>query len=242
MKPMVIILIGAIITIVGGLVTAYGTYLQNRNSSQKSQLLLDKVSAQETTINELRKENSDLHFKLEQTSSKIFDRVRGGQNYIYVEVIPNAKSEPFAILKNDNKYPVYKVLVEVTDYEKAVNCFTHKQDSKNVYNLKCFEACSKFFELDELGVGEYYLNDIASNLNIETKVSGKYQIRFKTRYKKFYQLLIFKKVDRNIISTSQIYEEKNGAYTLVHQIKSNLLGWEVDFDKEFHLGVISYMK
>lgn len=67
MKPMTLILIGALIAILGGFIGAFGTWKQNKSSSEKSSRIetgVNKgVSIGETTKSEvlsLRKENQDL--------------------------------------------------------------------------------------------------------------------------------------------------------------------------------------
>src|SRR5437660_959947 len=107
MKPMTIILIGALIAILGGIIGAVGTWKHNKNSSEKSTrieegvtrgvvlgettnsevvqlrkqnetlltqaiLLNNKVESQSLTIDNLRKENTELYSKLSKASLDIY--------------------------------------------------------------------------------------------------------------------------------------------------------------------------
>jgi hypothetical protein len=111
MKPMNIILIGAIIAILGGIITAFGTWKQNKNSSEKSTRIEDgvnkgnaeiinlrkeneslillakgqdqKIDNQSVLIDSLRKENIDLYTKLATSSLDIYNNLSGGDSYCY---------------------------------------------------------------------------------------------------------------------------------------------------------------
>jgi hypothetical protein len=121
MKPMTIILIGAIIVIVGGFVGAIGTWKHNKSSSDKStrieqgvnkgvslgentnseviqlrqqnenlitqsQTLTQKIDSQSKTIDDLRKENSELYSKLAEKSLAIYENLTGGDSNCYMQI------------------------------------------------------------------------------------------------------------------------------------------------------------
>lgn len=72
-KPMTIISIGAIIAVLGGLVTAFGTYLHNKKSSEKTDRIEKGVNRNidigETTsgeVRELKDRNIELKDKVDE--------------------------------------------------------------------------------------------------------------------------------------------------------------------------------
>jgi hypothetical protein len=69
-KPMVIILIGAIITIVGGVLTAVGTYRQNKSSSSKSDAIFVNTGLTVDGVKKLQAENVDLKNEVKSLSGK----------------------------------------------------------------------------------------------------------------------------------------------------------------------------
>ncbi len=202
----------------------------------QNQELLEKVDRQESLIDNLRKENTDLYTKLAHASKEIFDNMKGGQEAIFVLIKSFKPNEHICVLQNNNKYPVYELLVEITNYEDLNNCKSIVDNNKLVVDYPCFLNCSKDFKIQELGVGEYYLNDIA------TRESGKYQIRFKSRNKTFYQQLIYRKNNGIVYTASRLFEFRNGELKLVKNIPSNNKDWKVDIDKEFSKGIITLLK
>lgn len=85
LKPMTIILIGAIIVVIGGIVGALGTYLHNRNSSQKTDRIEDGVKKNigiGKTTNEdvkiLQVQNNSLQSKVDEllklTTSEVVNK------------------------------------------------------------------------------------------------------------------------------------------------------------------------
>jgi hypothetical protein len=109
------ILAGSIIAIIGGLVSAFGTYYQNKKSSEKSdkivtgvsgidtkvtdvktqnkelrhkaEQLSEKLDVQAKIIDDLRKENTDLYSKLAHTSRDIYNSVTGGSSYCVLDAV-----------------------------------------------------------------------------------------------------------------------------------------------------------
>lgn len=261
---MTIIFIGAIIAVIGGLISAFGTYFQNKKSSERSermesginqsveigkstgndvislktqnQQLLEKVERQESLIDKLRKENTDLYTKLADVSRDIFDNMQGGQEAVFVQINSFKPDEHVCVLQNINKYPVYELLVEITNYDDLTNCKSITDNNRVVVDYPCFLKCSKDFKIRELGVGEYYLNDIV------TKKLGRYQIRFKSRNKIFYQQLVYRKTNGIVYTASRLFEFRNGKSELLKNIPSNNKDWKVDFDEEFSKGIVTLLK
>ena len=178
MKPMTIILIGAIIVILGGLIGAIGTWLHNKESSkdstrleesvnkgvsigettnskvldlqnenknllEQSSALNEKIDSQSTTIDLLRKENTELYSKLNSSSLKIYDNLTGGDSYCYVFFIfstyyPSKDIGGLYIrLGEKNKNPLKDVQIRIFDIN-SYDPENFKPDDlkKNIFNLE----------------------------------------------------------------------------------------------------------
>ena len=273
-----IIVFGAFVTIAGGIITAIGTYMQNKSSSEKSTRiesgvnenlavgritsgnveqvkaqnveLINKVESQASIIDSLRKENTDLYSNLQEANKTLFEHVKGGQDSPHLEVVYNTNNSVEAFLFNENQYSIYGLLTEITQYDKLSDCKSIISNGIRIVDEHCFMSCSKDFRTEELGVGRYVLNNEVSGLtDITTKDYGRYQIRFRSRYKLFYQQFVYRKVGKSIFTTSRIwelpfvnYETKASAPKVVRVIKSKLDGWVVDFEKEFPTGLVTFTK
>ncbi|MCB0533585.1 MAG: hypothetical protein KDD14_15405 [Saprospiraceae bacterium] len=121
---MTIILIGAIIAIIGGLIGAIGTWIQNKQSSEKStrietgvikankevinlrrqnDSLKSDLKLQLNKIDELRRENTDLYGKLAKSSLKIYNNLTGGEGNKPILII-----NPTSVVKpKDEGIPSY---------------------------------------------------------------------------------------------------------------------------------------
>ena len=235
-KPMYFNVIAGIIILIGSFFGLFGKQLQDKSSSEKSDKILkssesteqkvgelriqnaeltkksdelkEKAEQQAQTIDKLREENTELYTKLAEASKEIFDNMKGGQDAIFIQINSFKPGEQICLLQNNNKYPVYELLVEITNYDDLNNCKSITENNRVVVDYPCFLKCSKDFKLDELGVGEYDLNDIA------TEESGKYQIRFKSRNKTFYQQLVYRKINGIIYTASRLFEFSNGKLEL----------------------------
>lgn len=84
-KPMTLILFGGIIVLIGGLIAAIGTYLYNKNSSEKSDRIessvIKNIGISETTkedVNKLKKQNDEIQNQVQElmkvTTAKIVDK------------------------------------------------------------------------------------------------------------------------------------------------------------------------
>lgn len=263
-KPMHFNVIAGIIILIGSFFGLFGKQLQDKNSSEKSDKILktsestehkigelrvqnselteksdelkEKADKQAQTIDKLRAENTELYSKLANASKEIYDNIQGGQDAVFVQIDSFKPNEHICILRNDNKYPVYELLVEITNYDDLDNCKSIVDKNRVVVDYPCFLKCSNDFKIQELGVGEYYLNDII------TKEFGKYQIRFKSRNKIFYQQLFYKKINGIIYTESRLFEVNNGKSELIKSIASKNKDLKVDFDKEFSKGIVSLVR
>lgn len=273
---MTIILIGAIIAVSGGLITAIGTYLHNKNSSERSQRmekgisesvvigtktnqevdslkilnselniksnsLIDKAEKQELVIDNLRQENAELYLKLAEASKNIYDYVKGGVESPIIEISPSKKDNYLAVLLNSNEKPIYGILVEITDYDQLTTCKFIRDKKDIILDLHCFLKASQEFNKEELGVGELYLDE-SYFPSFKTKEFGRYQIRYKLRHNTYYQQLVFKKVNDVIYTSSRIISYENEQSRTIKIIKPKLNKWNVNFEKEFEIGIINKLK
>lgn len=105
MKPMTIIFIGAIIAVIGGLISAFGTWMHNKSSSEKSTrieegvskgLELGKTTNSEVLLlkeqnNKLTTEAISLKEKLENQANKI-DELRKENTELYSKLVNESKT------------------------------------------------------------------------------------------------------------------------------------------------------
>jgi len=122
LKPMTLILIGAIVAIIGGLISAYGTYSHNKKSSEKSDKIYQQLENQAKTIDELRRENTNLYSKL-----------TGGDSYCKIEVTFNATTnKPSFRLMHIGDSPLQNFNISIEDYGRRG--YFMKQMSKSELN------------------------------------------------------------------------------------------------------------
>ncbi|WP_461106491.1 hypothetical protein [Spirosoma koreense] len=238
-----IILIGSIITIggalLGGFVTAMGTYLQNKSSSARNERietgvnkgleigeatgsgvkelkvqnveLLDKVEQQKITIDSLRKENTELYSKLNEASNTIFNHVKGGLEPSYFSVSYSDILSLRVDIVNENMYSVYGVRIDVIDYDSIRQCKGGFSENKiYIVDESCLKKHLKSTQVPEVNVGLTVMDHSYLGMKkIESSDYGRYQIAIKSRYNFFIQQLVYKKVKNTTYSTSRILAVKN---------------------------------
>ena len=144
-KPMYLNVISGLVILIGTFFGLFGKQLQDKSSSEKSDnilntsvntetkvdnlkiqntLLTQKVDKQNSTIDSLRKENTDLYLKLADASIKIYNEITGGISIPFIkvsvfynrksnsEIRANRKLEPF-----DNKWVTTLVMENTGDYD-----------------------------------------------------------------------------------------------------------------------------
>lgn len=179
---MTIIFIGAVIAVLGGLISAIGTLRHNKSSSDKSNrieqgvnkgleigqttnsevlqlkeqnnnltqeaiLLKEKVEKQENKIDELRKENIELYFKLAEASKEIHNNLTGGDSYCRMDLgnINYTGDEGYLVFFVEGKYPLSSIQARIVDlnYFDATG-LTVEDLSKNVVNIGTLQPNKAF--------------------------------------------------------------------------------------------------
>jgi hypothetical protein len=148
-KPMSIILIGAIVTIIGGTVTAIGTYFQNKASSKRMQSIQStseqqlqeigklqtqnnslkttvedlnvKASEQQKTILDLTKQNTQLSLQLAQSTEKLYGNLTGGDAYLELIITPISTNQADLYLLSHGDFPLYDITLQITSVDMARN-------------------------------------------------------------------------------------------------------------------------
>jgi hypothetical protein len=212
MKPMELIFIGAMIVVIGGVVTAIGTLKQNKSSSAKSDKQLAKIEELNqqnvnlsTNLSELSTKNSTLALQLgkvsEQNSLLIsevsdaksevikakqeaFDNTFGSNEVIFV---PGASNH--GKFFNQSMLPAYDLRIFVTDFDKLLTCAKATRDKfgQILVNRSCYEASTKRFT-----VGVLYGQSVFDALDAEAPSDKSYRrvIKFMTRKGTYYQQFI----------------------------------------------------
>jgi hypothetical protein len=130
-KPMAIILIGAIITVIGGLVTAVGTFRQNKSSSSKSDSILANTGLTIDGVKKLQAENENLKDEVISLSGKQ-DELLANQDTL------RQKLEPFI----EYAYKLYPTLDETEALKKLTSRLDGlSSELKNIKNtITSFDA------------------------------------------------------------------------------------------------------
>lgn len=212
MKPMELIFIGAMIVVIGGVITAVGTLKQNKSSSAKSDKQLAKIeelSQQNlnlsTNLSELSNKNSTLALQLlklsEQNSlllsevsdarsevikakQEAFDNTFGSNEVIF---LPGASNH--GKLFNKSMLPAYDLRIFVTDFDQLLACANATIDKfgQTLVKRSCYEASTKQFT-----VGLLYGQSVFDVLDLKTSSDKTYRrvIKFMTRKGTYYQQFI----------------------------------------------------
>jgi DNA uptake protein ComE-like DNA-binding protein len=124
MKPMTIILIGAIIAIIGGIISAIGTWQHNKNSSEKTTRIesgvnmgIDIGKTTNAEVNNLKKQNSslihqsDLHNEKIDSQSKIIDALRNENADLYTK-LANSSLDIYHNLTGGDGFCILSIIFE----------------------------------------------------------------------------------------------------------------------------------
>jgi hypothetical protein len=234
LKPMNIILIGAIVTIVGGTVTAIGTYFQNKTSSKRMQSIQStselqlqeigklqdqnnslkttvedlnaKAGEQQKTILDLTKQNALLSLQLTQSTEKLYGNLTGGDAYLELIITPKSANQADLFLFSHGDYPLYDITLQITSVDMA-------KDPKNIANdeWQKIQVSLKAGNLHQRSAMP--LGPISSDFSKDKK---KFTIQFSARNGHFVQeLLMFKLKDSwkksvtitNMLNNEILYEK-----------------------------------
>lgn len=160
-KPMQVILIGALIAIIGGVISAIGTYFHNKNSSAKTDRIetgvilandeinslhkendqlrihasesLEKLIEQSKSMDSLRQENTALYEKLAQKSNAIYQNIIGGDSYCYLRLLFH-RMEPEFMLVHEGSNTLRNVHIEIEDYARRVFLWDKYLGKNFIYN------------------------------------------------------------------------------------------------------------
>lgn len=148
-RPMHFNVIAGLVIVIGTIFGLFGKQLQDQISSEKSDTILktgqstsqkvdtlthqnqelklksvelsQKIEAQAKTIDELRKENTQLYSKLSAASNQIYTQITGGNSYCIFEVFFEVKSNtPFFNLRIVGDTPLKNVQLTIDDLARRV--------------------------------------------------------------------------------------------------------------------------
>jgi hypothetical protein len=135
-KPMHFNLIAGLIAVLITVFALFGRLMQDKSSSEKSDLILKsgeqtgekidslkfqnaelntKLEKQSETIDNLRKENTDLHSKLSQVSGKIYSKVTGGDSYCVVKPMFSDNENPKYLIQLIGDVALKEVQISIDD-------------------------------------------------------------------------------------------------------------------------------
>lgn len=240
---MTVILLGAIIAVVGGLIGAYGTYIHNKKSSEKSTRIEDgvnrgisigestsnevvvlknqnssllkqadtlnqKIETQSQTIDELRKENSELYTKLANTSIDIYHNLTGGDSYCTLTIgnIVGEKNSGIFIfeLGANCKNPLRNVQARIVD----LNIFRTE-------NINSDELFKNIINIDVIDPNKAVATQHIYNLD---KVKGvNLNVFFSANNGFFTQLIRMRFVNNNWTSATLIERDGKTIFKKIHE-------------------------
>lgn len=246
-KPMTIIFIGAIVAIVGGVISAIGTLKHNRASSEKStntlntvrktghdveevvrqnqaltekaEALQTKVDSQYVTIDELRRENTELHDKLANQANDIYNNLTGGDSYCRMQFsFNNANDMADFVFMLQGKYPLKNVTARIVDLNVwGKTPVTIESITKDVINVGDLDPAKplyvqKRFKLDKVNGVSMNIFFAANNGFTVQKVrmkfiNGRWLFAEQISEKKDGGKVLFEKIDSDYPDKKTIFRE-----------------------------------
>jgi len=107
---MTLIFVGAIIAVFGTFLAAYGTFEQNKSSSKKSAIQLQKLE-------HLTAKNEELSRQLSATTEEIKKNITGGDNYPKFLLRYHNNTTSILTLVNSHNSPIYDVSCRILDMD-----------------------------------------------------------------------------------------------------------------------------
>ena len=150
-KPMNLNLIAGLVILIGTFFGLFGKQLQDKNSSEKSDKILntgvstedkvdylkvqnselatkteelkEKAEKQATIIDNLRQENTDLYSKLANANKEIYNNLTGGNSYCIMEIgnINSTNDTGDLIFSVEGKNPLNRIQVRIVDIDEFQN-------------------------------------------------------------------------------------------------------------------------
>jgi hypothetical protein len=245
MKPMTIILIGALIAILGGVIGAIGTWKHNKSSSDKSTRIEEGVnkgvSIGETTNSELlhlRKENQDLINQSNgltqkiDTQSKTIDELRRENIELYSK-LATSSLEIYNNLTGGDSYCYCLFIVPLSNPSKDIGhiSFTLGEKSKSplrninarIVDLNSFNTKQTIFEntfknviLEKIELEEYVT--LPDKFNLDKEKGVNLNIFFSANNGFFEQLLRMRFINNEWVSATIV---KRNEQTIYEKIDKN---------------------
>lgn len=144
-EPNYLIAIGAAITIIGGVLAAFGTFQLNRSTSKENRKVTHKIDEQmkeikflndqnsslqkkinelnlnsnnqEERIKELSKQNFELSIQLSRSTETLYGNITGGDSFGELIVTPIDHNKAELMLISHGKYPLYELSLRIVDIE-----------------------------------------------------------------------------------------------------------------------------
>jgi hypothetical protein len=199
-KPMTIILIGAIIVVIGGITGAIGTYLHNKRSSAKT----DKIMSIQ---NELIEKSE----KLIDTQNELLKYTSGGDSFGEVQLLrisDGSGGHHYTFyFKKQGEYPLYNVSLTALDRNSLDKDRLKRNNNEATLNDL---INYKSFELGDISNVEGGIN-FGSLMTLKNGNIYDYLFTVTTRNKTFYQELKFQVRDNKLVIAMRIKDrDKDG--------------------------------
>jgi hypothetical protein len=200
LKPMTIILIGAIIVVIGGITGAIGTYLHNKRSSAKTDRI---ISVQSELI-----EKSE---KLIRAQNELLKYTSGGDSFGEVQLLRISDGQGgyncTFYFKKQGEYPLYNVTLTALDRNSQDKERLKKNNNKpTLEDLKNYKS----FELGDISNVDGGVN-FGSLMTLKSGKMYDYLFTINARNRSFYQELKFQMEGDKLVTATRIKDrDKDG--------------------------------
>ena len=174
-KPMYLNVVSGLIIIIGTFFGLFGKQLQDKSSSEKSDSILktsanteekvdnlksqnealnkiseelkEKIETQASTIDKLRRENTELYGKLSIASTEIYNNLTGGDSFCRMEIrdIGPQAERGSVIFFVDGENPLNRVQVRIVDLNTInKNSFSLEEINKNYFDIGALDPGKAF--------------------------------------------------------------------------------------------------
>lgn len=243
LRPMNLIFFGGVITLVGGAITIYGTFKQNKASSLKTDSIkltgentlentsslkvqnknlkaqitqLDEQSRiQLTKIQTLTLQNADLSSQLTASSIETNNNITGGENYCTVALIPQGGDNYSLGIKNESSVSLPFVTLKIEDCSSIDECGLKKIDGVDRIDLDCYNK-----NVVELPAMTYYPGTLfkapVDHLIVKSKEYRRLGVWMYTSKNTFYVQFAYRIMHgTNLEASYKILKQVNGKFDVI---------------------------
>lgn len=248
-----LILVGAIITVLGGVFTAFFSWKESKSSSKQinsiqntgeKQLieigdlknqndtlnstvdsLNEKILNQNNTIDGLRNQNTELSIQLTSAAKMLYGNITGGDSYCMSFIRPISKNQGIISFIHQGKFPLYDVQIRMVDLE--------------LYSSITANSIEDLSKSEVLNMNI----SILSSYKEQTATIATEPVYFKTDFTNRFKAFNIFYITRNSKFTEEIrlYDTKDGWVKAIRVFRSDKLLFE-KIEKGFPISLVDWKK